>query len=93
MRLSRREINIIKERIHKVFGDATVYLFGSRVDDAKRGGDIDLYIIPKLPNRLFTKKLRLKTELEDLLYKPVDIVVATNQERLIEQEARRGIEI
>jgi len=45
----------------------------------------------KVQEDLFRKKIRLKTVLEDVLYKPVDIVVSTDKERLIEKEARRGI--
>ncbi len=45
MRLSEREIAAITTTASEVFGaDAEVRLFGSRTDDDKRGGDIDLYI-------------------------------------------------
>lgn len=45
MRLSPEQIDAIKRSTAEVFGPAArVWLFGSRVDDSKRGGDIDLYI-------------------------------------------------
>ncbi len=44
MRLSDFEIKSIKEVAKKNFGESVkITLFGSRVDDTKRGGDIDLY--------------------------------------------------
>lgn len=43
MRLTQDQIAAIKQTAHAVLGDgARVILFGSRVDDAKKGGDIDL---------------------------------------------------
>lgn len=43
MRLTQQQIASIKQTAHAVLGeDARVILFGSRVDDAKKGGDIDL---------------------------------------------------
>lgn len=45
MRLTETEINVIKHSACDVFGsDVVVFLFGSRVDDTKKRGDIDLYI-------------------------------------------------
>lgn len=45
MRLTPRQTEIIRQAAHAAFGPATqVWLFGSRVDDSKRGGDIDLFI-------------------------------------------------
>jgi len=45
MRLSQSEIDAIKKVAKMVFGEnTTTLLFGSRIDDNKRGGDIDLYI-------------------------------------------------
>jgi predicted nucleotidyltransferase len=45
MRLTTEQVNIIKRAVVDTFGDtARIWLFGSRVDDHKRGGDIDLLI-------------------------------------------------
>lgn len=91
MRLSQKEISIIKTKIKIIFGEAKIYLFGSRIDDNKNGGDIDLYIIPREKTNLFKNKIKIKTVLEDLLFKPVDIVIAKDKNRLIEQEALKGM--
>jgi len=93
LRLSNKEIELIKNKVQLVFGEALIYLFGSRTDESKKGGDIDLYIIAKIQKDLFRKKIRIKTLLEDVLYKPVDIIVSTDKKRLIEKEARKGIRI
>lgn len=45
MRLRDKDRETIKAAAHEVFGPAAVVrLFGSRVDDARRGGDIDLHV-------------------------------------------------
>ena len=45
MRLTATQIDAIKTAAYAVLGKgAQVSLFGSRVDDTRRGGDIDLYI-------------------------------------------------
>ena len=45
MRLNPEEVAAIKEAAAETFGEtAVVRLFGSRVDDTLRGGDIDLHI-------------------------------------------------
>lgn len=45
MRLTPWQRRAIRDTVREVYGDdATVVLFGSRVDDRRRGGDIDLFI-------------------------------------------------
>jgi len=45
MRLTTSQANTIRDTARRCFGaDAEVWLFGSRVDDTRRGGDIDLYV-------------------------------------------------
>lgn len=44
MRLTPSIIDKIKSAVESSFGPVEVYLFGSRVDDSKKGGDIDLAI-------------------------------------------------
>lgn len=50
MRLDDKTREIIKSEVAGQFGEeAIVRLFGSRVDDTQRGGDIDLLIEPGRP--------------------------------------------
>lgn len=45
MRLSEQQQTEIVSAVRQAFGsDSRVWLFGSRVDDTARGGDIDLYV-------------------------------------------------
>lgn len=43
MRLDEKTHEEIRQAAQRFFG-TDVYLFGSRADDSRRGGDIDLYI-------------------------------------------------
>ncbi len=66
MRLTPEEASIIRRQVGRVFGaDARVWLFGSRADDARRGGDIDLYIeyAPRAEDE-FRRILNLDDELQ-----------------------------
>lgn len=45
MRLQIEEKLAITEAINKFDEEASIYLFGSRTDDTKRGGDIDILVI------------------------------------------------
>ena len=93
MRLSKEEIEKIKEIVTENFGEAKIYLFGSRLDESKRGGDIDLFIIPTDNSALYEKKIKTIAKLERVLSKPIDIVVHKNYERPIEKEALKGVEL
>jgi uncharacterized protein len=89
MRLNQFEINSIKQITRRVFGDnAKVFLFGSRVDDSLLGGDIDLYIQSKNKDDLYLKQTRFIVDLKMVIGdQKIDVIVAKNPERLIEQEA------
>ena len=91
MRLNKKEIKKIKEIVEKNFGKSQVFLFGSRLDDSKQGGDIDLFIVPQSRENLLEKKIKTMAKLERVLYKPVDIVVHRDYDRVIEQEGMQGV--
>jgi len=56
VRLSQNYVRVIKEKFQNTFKSGKIYLFGSRVDDEKRGGDIDLYLIVDDHTNLFQKE-------------------------------------
>ena len=77
MRLSENEIAVIRKTILRRFPDAGIRLFGSRADDRKKGGDIDLLIQTG-------EKVTLRDELELLaqmerngIARKVDLVIDT----------------
>ena len=45
MRLTQQERKVICDSINRVDPEARILLFGSRVDDQARGGDIDLLVL------------------------------------------------
>jgi len=74
MRVTFPQIQTIQQHVHRHLGDdAAVWLFGSRLDDAQKGGDVDLYV-EAAPHRLMDE-LRCKIDLEDALDTPVDLIV------------------
>ena len=56
MRLSDRMQKLIVDGIRKSFGETEIYLFGSRTDESKRGGDIDIALVSDLNKNEFRKK-------------------------------------
>ncbi len=56
MRLSPRLIKLINSAKKESFGDVEIYLFGSRVNDFKRGGDIDLAIKTSVSRDIFRRQ-------------------------------------
>lgn len=74
MRLTPVQIADIKSTTAALLGEGVrVTLFGSRVDDQKRGGDVDPYV--EMTNPLLMQKIRCKNKLQELLDMPVDLVV------------------
>jgi len=96
MRLLKEEQIAIKKAFKEVFKDGSIYLFGSRVDDNKKGGDIDLFIIPpkNLKNQL-EKKVKFLVKLDEYIgEQKVDVIIANNTNNYFEKEAlQKGIKL
>ena len=81
MRLSAEQIDQIRLSAAKSFGPETpIWLFGSRVHDHKRGGDINLLVqLPPLPaDEILSRKIRFLGYLEKSLgAQKIDVVIET----------------
>jgi predicted nucleotidyltransferase len=95
MRLTNKERQLIKKAFVETFGGGKIYLFGSRVDDTKGGGDIDLYLVPENKDELRKKKIEFLVKLDEYIgEQKVDTVIAKDSNRPIEQEAiKNGVNL
>jgi len=67
MRVTPQQTETVKTLAHRHFGaDAEIWLFGSRVDDGKKGGDYDFLIETSLdqPDVIVEHKIALIAELQ-----------------------------
>ena len=96
MRLSLSEIETIVTLKDKYFNkNDKIYLFGSRVDDNKKGGDIDLFLeVEHQDEKSYNKKLQFISNLQNHIgEQKIDLIVSYDNNRLIEIEAKKGIEL
>jgi predicted nucleotidyltransferase len=58
LRISDNEKKDIVNAISEIDGEASIWLFGSRTDDNKKGGDIDIAVLSKKIG--IAEKIRIK---------------------------------
>lgn len=78
MRLTPFEIDAIRRCARRHFGEhCVVRLFGSRVDDTRRGGDIDLHVVAEtIDQATLEKELEFTKELKGFIgEQQVDVLV------------------
>ena len=98
MRLTHKERETITSEAGRCFGpSARVLLFGSRTDDTRRGGDIDLLIaLPEASDSGFRRKIRflagVKSKLGD---QHIDVVLADpgDTRPIVTEATRTGVSL
>lgn len=99
MRLSEEALKAIKTLAQKYFGEGCeVRIFGSRVDNTQRGGDIDIYVKTDFQENLLELKARFLSELKRTIGdQKIDLLVENRdkpEENPIYEIARKtGIKI
>jgi len=91
MRLTAYQQNIIKQTFRQHFESGVIKLFGSRVDETLKGGDIDLFlefdtIIPNLYQKVIHFNVGLQVKLGE---QKIDIITYQSGEEMtaIQREA------
>ena len=99
MRLSQQTQQIIRDTVQEIFGaEANVKLFGSRLNDDARGGDIDLLVeLTTVTAEIERKTMQLTARLQMRIGdQPIDVLVidpATPRQSIHEQAAKTGIRL
>ena len=77
MRISAEERRLFVETVRNCDPDARVWLFGSRVDDGKKGGDIDLAILSGKIGRI--ERMRIVHDIVEVMgEQKIDVVVSAD---------------
>ena len=93
MRLQTKEINIIRQVAKDIYGNGVkVYLFGSRTDDSKRGGDIDLLVRTPQQKHGVLSRIRMIARLKELLGDQKIDIIGDHEQSVVAKEAlEKGI--
>lgn len=93
MRLQPKEIQSILQVARQIYGEKVkVYLFGSRLDDTKRGGDIDLLVRSEGIKKGVLARIRMIAQLKYLLGDQKIDIIGDHEESSVAQEAlQKGV--
>lgn len=87
LRLKDQDVEIIKNIIHAFDTEADIFVFGSRADDVRHGGDIDLLVLSK--KITFDDRRKIKLRLVDQLgAQKIDLIVAEDTSKPFVKIAR-----
>lgn len=97
MRLNEQEKSAIREVIISEDPTAQIFLFGSRVNDGLKGGDIDLYVETAIHEKLLKHKVRILSKIwERIGIQRIDLILKPRNTPLgaIHRAAKRsGIQL
>lgn len=80
MRLTDRETRVIINAIRRFDPEARIWLFGSRVDDSRRGGDIDIAVLSHRIHRKESHAIRHEI-CRHIGEQKIDLIVGDNREQ------------
>ena len=79
MRITQAQADMIRKLLQDSLGEESkVWLFGSRVNDEKRGGDVDLYVETMQPCDLPTKLSLMSAIQRSIGLRKVDLLIRTS---------------
>jgi predicted nucleotidyltransferase len=79
MRITENEKNIIIDAVKNIDPDAHLWLFGSRTDDSKKGGDIDIAILSEKVNKDVMQEIQVRRFICDRIgEQKIDIVTSSD---------------
>jgi predicted nucleotidyltransferase len=78
MRITEYQKNMIVEAVVNIDPNAKIWLFGSRVDDSKKGGDIDIAIFSEKIDKNVMQKIQVKRSICDRIGEQKIDIVTTN---------------
>ncbi len=85
MRISAQDRRSILQALHPYISEpSTLYLYGSRVDDQRRGGDIDLLLLTsqRQRNQLIQKKHILLCDIKEKIgEQKIDLTIAKENDK------------
>jgi len=79
MRITEHQKNVIIDAVKNSDPNAKVWLFGSRADDSKKGGDIDIGILSSKVDVMEEIEIRQKI-FDTIGEQKIDLVVSKNGE-------------
>jgi len=95
MRITENEKNVIIDAVKNADSDARVWLFGSRVDDGKKGGDIDIAIFSEKINKDVMQEIQVRRFICDRIGgQKIDIITTKDgKEAFFRLAVEEGIEL
>jgi len=95
MRITEHQKNVIIDAVKNADPNAKVWLFGSRVDDSKKGGDIDIAVFSEIINKNVMQEIQIRRFICDRIGEQKIDIITTNsgKEAIFRLAVEEGIQL